>query len=68
MYWGTTNVQFYATTAICQRCGHPDTVVMKRAALRSLLEDARKLTHPDINGSAQANRVTALINAALSEL
>jgi hypothetical protein len=62
---------WYFTTSVqpqCQRCSHPDAAVVSRANLVALLEEARKLTHPDVCTAEAATAVTARINATLDTL
>jgi hypothetical protein len=64
------NATFYFTgmQVQCQRCSHPDAAVVSRTNLVALLEEARKLTHPDVCTAEAANAVTARINATLDSL
>lgn len=65
---GNATITFYVTPQPCPRCSHPDAIVMKRSKLLKLLEDTRRLTHPDVCASERATEITALINSCIDEL
>ena len=75
--WGTafgtgtatgTTFQLQMVPAVCQVCSDPANVSMKRAVLVDILEEVRKITHPDVCSHKKANEVTAKVNACLTEI
>jgi hypothetical protein len=71
-YWngGFGNSIFFnmGQLAPCPVCTAPENIVMQVAKLIDLLEDARKITHPDVCDNEKATDVTARINAFITEV
>jgi hypothetical protein len=66
--FGSGGIVFQFEPRPCPRCSQPGAVVMKGPEVAKLLEDVRKLVHPDVCSSPRATAVTARLNAILDEL